>query len=125
MKRTFLCILCPNGCEIEAEASGGQLIRCSGNRCRKGRDYASQELLRPMRMVTTTVEVSGGNLPLCPVRLTAPIPRERIFDAVREIHRCSLCAPVEAGQVLIRDLLQLGVDVISTRAIPTGTPVEL
>ena len=32
---------------------------------------------------------------------------------------------VEAGQVLIRDLLQLGVDVISTRAIPTGTPVEL
>lgn len=117
MTRTLLCILCPNGCELTAELQDGALISCCGNRCPKGAEYARQELLHPMRNIATSVEVRGGALPLCSVRLTAPIPRERIFDAVDAIHQCVLNAPVEAGQIVLHNLLELGVDVIATRSV--------
>lgn len=119
MTRTMICILCPNSCEITAEADGGQLLRCTGNQCPKGEEYVRQELLSPMRNIATSVEVTGGDLPLCSVRLTGPIPRARIFDAVDAIHRCRLTAPVRAGQVILSNLLGLGVDVIATRDIHT------
>lgn len=117
MTRTMICILCPNSCELTAEAQDGNVLRCVGNQCPKGEEYARQELLAPMRNIATSVEVTGGDLPLCSVRLTGPIPKARIFDAVEAIHRCRLTAPIQAGQVLLTDLLGLGVDVIATRDI--------
>ena len=113
----MICILCPNSCEITAEVRDGQMVRCTGNQCPKGEDYVRQELLAPMRNIATLVEVTGGDLPLCSVRLTGPIPKARIFEAVEIIHRCRLTAPVQAGQVVLPDLLGLGVDVIATRDV--------
>ena len=123
MTRTLLCILCPNSCEITAEWGEHLPLRCTGNLCAKGADYVRQELLSPMRNLATSVEVDNGDLPLCSVRLTGPIPKARLFDAVDAIHRCRLTAPVRIGQVVCTDLLGLGVDVIATRdvaAIPPG-----
>ena len=117
MTRTFTCILCPNGCEITASAEGGKLTGCEGNRCPRGREYVRQELTCPMRNIATSVTVRGGALPLCPVRLTGPIPTEEIFRAVGAIHAVSLEAPVRRGQTVLQDLLGLGVDVIATRAV--------
>ena len=117
MTRTLICILCPNSCELTAEYGDGLPLRCTGNLCHKGAEYARQELLAPMRNIATSVEVAEGDLPLCSVRLTGPIPKGRIFDAVDAIHRCRLTAPIHAGQVILRNLLDLGVDVIATRDI--------
>ena len=124
MKRTFLCTLCPNGCQVEAEALDGQLLHCSGNHCARGEAYVRQELLAPMRTLSTTVAVRGGATPLCPVRITAPIPKARLFDAVREIHRHHFQAPVAAGQILVENLLGLGVDVIAIGSVSTGNAWE-
>ena len=121
MTRTMICVLCPNSCEITAEVRDGRLVRCTGNRCPQGEDYARQELLAPMRNIATSVEVAGGDLPLCSVRLTGPIPKERIFEAAAVIHRCRLTAPVRSGQVVLPDLLGLGVDVIATRNVMATT----
>ena len=32
MKKQFTCIVCPNGCEIEAEVENGQVIRSEERR---------------------------------------------------------------------------------------------
>ncbi len=117
MTRTFTCILCPNGCEIAASAEDGALICCEGNRCPRGKEYVRQELTCPMRNIATSVVVHGGVLPLCSVRLTGPIPKERIFDAVATIHHVTCDAPIRRGEILLSDLLSLGVDVIATRAV--------
>ena len=61
--------------------------------------------------------VTGGKLPLASVRLTAPIPKARIFDAMKEIDACTLTAPVHIGDIVIRDILGLGSDVIVTKNI--------
>ena len=79
-----------------------------------------QELRDPQRNIATSVLVKGGILPLASVRLTGPIPKGRIFDAMAEIRKCTLTAPVQAGCVVIHNLLGYEVDVIVTKEIPAG-----
>ena len=117
MKRTFTCIVCPNGCEIEAEYEGTEVFSVTGNLCPKGKAYVTQELVDPRRTIATSVRVEGGTLPLASVRLTRPIPKARIFDVMKEINRQTLTAPVRIGDMVIRDVLGLGSDVIVTKHI--------
>ena len=44
MKKQFTCIVCPNGCEIEAEVENGQVISVTGHTCPRGEQYVRQEL---------------------------------------------------------------------------------
>lgn len=122
MKREYTCIICPNGCDITAEIEereGGRIIRSlEGAACPRGKAYVEQELSAPQRNIATSVLVRGGILPLASVRLTAPIPRERIFDAMEEIKKCTLTAPVMAGTVVIPKLLEYDADVIVTKSVP-------
>ena len=120
MKRTFTCIVCPNGCEIEAEYEGTNVLSVTGNLCPKGRTYVTQELVDPRRTIASSVRVSGGALPLASVRLTQPIPKDRIFDVMKVINGVELTAPVQIGQVVVRDVLGLGSDVIVTKNIPAA-----
>ena len=117
MKRTFTCIVCPNGCEMEAEYEGTAVLGISGNLCPKGKDYVTQELLDPRRTIATSVLVEGGILPLTSVRTNRAIPKDRIFDVMAEINRQKLTAPVSIGDVVIKNVLGLDSDVIVTKNI--------
>lgn len=116
MVRKFTCIICPNGCEITVVAEGSA-ERMEGAGCCQGERYVQQEMADPRRSIATSVLVRGGELPLASVRLTAPIPKGRIFDAMEEIKKIILTAPVKAGTVVIRHVLGLGSDVIVTRSV--------
>ena len=59
----------------------------------------------------------GGELPLCSVRLTEPIEKEKMLAAVEVIRGITLNAPVVAGEVVIHKLLGTDADVITTRSI--------
>ena len=123
MLREYTCIICPNGCDIRAqieEREYGSRRICSveGPACPKGRAYVEQELTDPQRNIATSVLVKGGILPLASVRLTNPIPRDRIFDAVSEIKKYTLTAPVKAGTVVITRLMGYDTDVIVTKSVP-------
>lgn len=117
MLREFTCIICPNGCEIEADIENGEIRSIEGATCPKGVDYVRQELTDPQRNIATSVLVRGGILPLASVRLTRAIPKDRIFDAMKAIKEISLDAPVGAGTVVARNLLGCGSDVIVTKAV--------
>jgi len=52
--------------------------------------------------------------------LTKPIPKDRIFDAMKEIKKCCLTAPVTAGTVLVENILGYDADVIVTKSVPAG-----
>ena len=108
MVKTYTCIICPNGCEVTAEYEGTTLLSCSGNLCPRGKEYVRQELQDPRRTISSSVAVLDGELPLVSVRLTKPVPRDRIFDVMNVIQKIQLTAPVCAGQVLISDILGLG-----------------
>lgn len=117
MTKEFTCILCPNGCFITAEISDNKIIFVDGSKCKKGREYVSQEIINPMRNIATSVKLIGGELPLVSVRLSKPIPMKRIFDVMNEIKKQTVYAPAKAGQVVITDVLGLNTDVIITKDV--------
>jgi len=127
MTEKLTCILCPNGCDIQAQWDGKTVGKVSGASCPRGREYAVQELTEPKRNIATSVYVTGGELPLASVRLTAPIPKGMVMDAVREIQKIRLEAPVKAGTVLLQNILGCASDVIVTRGCEksTGTSANL
>ncbi len=118
MMKTFTCIVCPNGCEVTAHfAQDGSIEKVEGQLCPRGEAYVRQELTDPRRNIATSVLVVGGDLPITSVRLTDVIPKNRIFDVMDAINAQSLTAPVHIGDVVIADVLGLGVDVIVTKNI--------
>lgn len=117
MKRTFTCIVCPNGCQMEAEYEGTQVHSVTGYLCPKGKAYVNQELIDPRRTIATSVCVNDGVLPLVSVRTNRAIPKDRIFDVMAEINRQTLTAPVHIGDIVIENVLGLGSDVIVTKNV--------
>ncbi len=122
MLREFTCIMCPQGCDIQVELDdtvegAPKILSVEGNRCPKGEAYVTQEIENPMRNIATSVLIDGGELPLASVRLSGMIPKDRIFDVMGEIRKVELPAPVHEGDVVIPDVLGLGVDVIVTKDV--------
>ncbi|MGI6539626.1 MAG: DUF1667 domain-containing protein [Bacillota bacterium] len=116
--RELTCIVCPVGCSLQATIEDGNVLDVEGNSCKRGREYAVDELCAPKRTVTSTVRVEGGFLPLVPVRTAAPIPKEKIDQALFEVAKATLEAPVRIHQVIIADVAGTGVDVIASRSMP-------
>ena len=61
----FPCISCPLGCPLKVETDeAGNVIRVTGNTCKRGEVYGKKEVTAPERMVASTVKVEGGSAPL-------------------------------------------------------------
>jgi CxxC motif-containing protein len=117
MLKEYTCIICPNGCELTAEITDGRIVAVRGATCRRGRDYVEQELTNPQRNIASSILLEGGELPLVSVRLSKPIPKEKILAVMAVIKKTHLRAPVRAGQVVIPNVLGLGSDVIVTKHV--------
>ena len=117
MIRKMTCIVCPNGCDLEAEIIDGKCASVSGNLCPKGAQYAAQEVEEPKRTIASSVIVKNGVLPLVSVRLNRAVPKERIFDVMEEVRQITLEAPVHAGDVAVENILGLGSDLIVTKNV--------
>lgn len=111
------CICCPVSCAGEAVVEDSKVVETRGLTCEVGEAYAADEVVAPRRMVTTTVRVIGGRLPLLPVVSERPAPKEAVLDCVRMLREIEVTAPIEAGRVIVADALGLGVAFRAARAI--------
>ncbi len=114
--REMTCIVCPNSCTLKVEEQREEIV-VTGNKCKRGREFAAAELKHPMRTVCSTVRTVFPEAPVVPVRVSAEIPKNRIFDVMREINQTVLTVRAAGGDVVIRDVLGLGVDVIATSSM--------
>lgn len=116
-KEIITCINCPMGCRMEVEHEAGQVLSVSGNTCARGERYARQECLEPLRMITASVPVAGRAVPVsCKTR--TPVPKKKIDDCMRALMAAPFQPPIAAGDVLIANICDTGVDVIATKAVP-------
>ncbi len=104
------------GCPISVEINDatGEVINVTGNTCPRGKAYAVTECTAPVRMLTSTVKVSGGRTAMVPVKTSAPIPKGMMFDIMKEINSVEVASPVKLGQVIIKNVLDTGADIIAT-----------
>lgn len=112
--RTLICIGCPNGCLVTVDKNPDGSLSITGNTCKKGEEYARNEVTAPKRMVTSIVRVSGGKNPVVSVKTKEEIPKEKIAACMEEINRTALKAPVSLGQIVIADVAGTGVDIVAT-----------
>lgn len=124
-KKNLTCIVCPNGCRLEASFQAEPELRVeeiTGHLCEKGPRWAEQELTHPVRTVVSSILVEGGDLPLVSVRTDAPIPKNAIFDVMKEIKAATWRAPVSIGQILIENPAGVPCNIVATRnVVPAGT----
>ena len=89
----------------------------TGNSCPRGDKFAHQELTCPMRVLTTTVALSGGGEALLPVRTAEAIPLELHAQAMDLIRGLVVDAPIRMGDVVLDDLLDTGINLIASMDI--------
>ncbi len=119
----FNCTTCPSEClltvEVERGADGAvaEVRSVTGNSCPRGNKFAHQELTCPMRVLTTTVAVSGGDEALLPVRTAEAIPLALHAQAMDLIRGLAVDAPIRMGDIVLPNLLDTGTELIASMDI--------
>lgn len=119
----FNCTTCPSEClltvEVERDANGAvaAVRSVTGNSCPRGDKFAHQELTCPMRVLTTTAAVSGGDEALLPVRTAEAIPLTLHAQAMNLLRGAVVDAPIRMGDIVLPNLLNTGIDLIASMDI--------
>jgi CxxC motif-containing protein len=97
-------------------SSRNEIVSISNHKCPRGETYARQEVISPVRVLTTTVRILSrdSDHPLMPVQTAGPIPKELLGKAMKELSRVVLKPPVRYGDTVVSNILRTGVDVKAT-----------
>lgn len=114
--REMTCIACPMGCRMTVTRADDGTIAVEGATCKRGLVYGEQEFTCPMRTVTSSVRVKGGEHPLCAVKTKDTVPKVKIPEVLEAIRRAEPDAPVRIGQVIVPNIADTGVDLVATAA---------
>ena len=112
-KREMTCIICPRGCTLSVELENKKVLSVKGNACKRGADYAVAECTCPTRTLTTTVMTESGEV--VAVKSDKPVPKELLFDCMKEINAMSAPRGTRIGTVLIADILGTGANIIASQ----------
>jgi CxxC motif-containing protein len=117
--KIITCVTCPVGCEMTIESEDKKLISVSGHTCKKGEQYASDEITNPRRVLTSTVTVDfkSAKLKLMPVKTDKPIAKDKIFEAMKKINKIKIDMPVKMGDILCSDFTESGINLVAGRDI--------
>ena len=107
------CICCPLGCTLSVDMEGQEVFEVRGFTCKRGDVYARNEVVRPVRMVTTIVQVENGNLHMLPVKTKEPIDKSRIDECLEALKDIKVKAPIKIGDIIKTNVA--GVDIVATR----------
>lgn len=110
----MVCIVCPNGCRLQVEKTSDGGITVQGARCKRGENFAVTELTRPMRSVTSSVKTTVDGFPVVSVRTDGEIPKDKMFEFIKELSKFTLDRRVPIGTVIIKNVCGTDVNVITT-----------
>ena len=110
--RDMTCIVCPLGCQLHVELDGDKIVSVSGNTCPRGKQYAIDECTHPMRTITSTARTENGEV--IPVKTDRTIPKELMFDCMKEINKAVVKLPAKIGDVAVENILGTGANVVVT-----------
>lgn len=113
MKHEFICIVCPRGCSLKVEREDA-VLKVTGAGCRRGEQFAKEEVTAPKRNLTTTVQTTCENQPRLSVRTNRPIPKELLLQASARLVEAVVSPPIHRGDVVVSDILGTGADIVAS-----------
>ena len=99
MKKELICISCPLGCHLTVDADNKTV---TGNTCKRGEVYGLNEVINPVRVITSTVKIEGARLPVLPVKTNGAIPKSLNFEAIKVINDVICKAPIKVGDIIVK-----------------------
>lgn len=114
--KKITCIVCPNGCKLTITEENEELF-IEGNKCKRGREFGINEIKNPLRSIASTVNTIYKEIPRLPVRTDGLIPKNRIFNVMGEISKVIITEPIDINEVIIENVLNTGVNIISTSSL--------
>ena len=114
MIKELTCVICPKGCCLKVQTEDGT-VSVSGNSCPRGQVYAKNEVINPVRTLTTTMKTDNGKF--ISVKTAEPVPKGKLLDFMKIINQTTAKTPVEIGEVLIYNIGESGIDVVATKSI--------
>ena len=111
--KELTCIVCPRGCRLKVDDN----MEVTGNACPRGKIYAINELTHPTRTITSSIRVTNRPYTLVSVKTDKPIPKDKLFDVMKEIDKLTVEAPTLIGQVVKANILGLDSNIIITKNI--------
>ena len=113
MDKTFTCITCPIGCKLNVSVNG-DTVNVTGNKCKKGIEFAKNEIFNPTRTLTTTVKTVSPSMPYLPVRTDGEIPKGLIKASMDILRNTVVNRDLEVGDIVIENILDTKINVIAT-----------
>ena len=110
----IICVACPKGCWLRVNREG-ETFAISDQGCKRGEQYAKQEMTDPRRMVASTVQIENSRHSLLPVYTSLPFPKGKIRPLLGVLRKIKLKAPIQMGQVIMKNALDTGIDVLACR----------
>lgn len=86
----------------------------------KGRNMQKKRMTAPVRMLTSSVRVNGGVMPVVSVKTASAIPKEKIKECAEALKSIEVKAPIAIGEAVVKDLCHTGVDLVATRNVQAG-----
>lgn len=121
----IVCIGCPMGCRVTLKVGPDLQVKgMAGNRCHQGKKYVLAEFTNPVRVFTSTVLTEGGRRVL-PVKTDRPVHRTKLKEIARFLAELRVKPPVKIGQVIARDVLGTGANLIATRSLSDQRQEEI
>ena len=117
--KDIICITCPQGCivKVSGDPKKGEITACEGFKCKRGKVYAENEFIRPLRILTSSVKTDKAATPLVAVRTSAPIPKEMQMEAMVEVKKLTVKAPMKPGDVIVKDFMGTGADLVASGSL--------
>lgn len=117
--KNIICINCPMGCRLAVEMDENQMLSVTGNICPRGEEFARQEAVEPLRVLTSLMRIEGREKPFS-VKTSAPVPKRLLHDCINQIFSHPVknsVLPIHMGDVIISDVCGSGADIIATQEI--------
>lgn len=110
------CKVCPIGCRLEIIKNNNE-YSVKGNRCNRGHEYGIKEISEPSRILTSRVLLKNGPMSRLPVKTTGIIPEALVDQCMEIIKVTEVSAPLEKGDIIVKNILNTGVDVVAARRV--------
>lgn len=116
--KELICIKCPRGCKLfVSNIDDPDHLIVEGNQCPRGETYAVDEITDPKRTITATIKIISEDEKRLPIRTDGEIPKNLYKKIVDKINDMEVKAPVKRGEVLVENVENTGIDLISTKTI--------
>lgn len=110
--KEIICVVCPSSCRVSVTGDGKSINDVAGFACKRGDEYARNEYLAPVRVLTSIVKAEGYVSPIIAVRSDRPVPKDLQFACVEEIKRITVTKPFTVGRVVIENILDCGANIV-------------